>query len=164
MSSTVSSNYIFQSPLGKLKATFKGEFLVGLIFTDDVISSEQDTGEKEQFLCNELSAYFLGELKEFKTPIKAKGTPFQEKVWKLLCEIPIGEKCSYKVLSEKFGDPKAIRAIATANGANPISIIIPCHRVIGSDGNLRGYAWGLDKKRSLLELESRHSKSLNLFS
>ena len=102
----------------------------------------------------QLSAYFSGELKLFDLPVLMVGSDFQLKVWKLLQEIPFGNTDSYAGLSEKLGDVKAIRAVATANGANAISIIVPCHRVIGSDGSLTGYAGGLKTKRRLLRLEN----------
>ena len=102
----------------------------------------------------QLSAYFAGELKLFDLPSLLVGSDFQKKVWKLLLEIPFGKTESYAGLSEKLGDVKAIRAVATANGANAISIIVPCHRIIGSDGSLTGYAGGLQTKRRLLRLEN----------
>ncbi|MEO9531395.1 MAG: methylated-DNA--[protein]-cysteine S-methyltransferase [Crocinitomicaceae bacterium] len=162
MSSTEKIKAVFSCPLGNLQAQFEGEFLTQLVFTDAAAGVENND-KRIILLKAELSAYFEGKLKNFSVPIKPKGTEFQEKIWQLLCEIPIGEKRSYTELSESFGDKKAIRAVATANGANPITILIPCHRVIGSDGNLRGYAWGLDKKRKLLELESQHSTAWRLF-
>jgi methylated-DNA-[protein]-cysteine S-methyltransferase len=101
----------------------------------------------------QLSAYFAGERTGFDLPLLMVGSEFQKKVWKLLLEIPFGKTESYMGLSKKLGDVKAIRAVASANGANAISIIVPCHRIIGSDGNLTGYAGGLQTKRKLLRLE-----------
>ena len=102
----------------------------------------------------QLSAYFDGDLKLFDLPLLLVGSDFQKKVWKLLLEIPFGKTESYVGLSENLGDVKAIRAVASANGANAISIIVPCHRIIGSDGSLTGYAGGLQTKRRLLRLEN----------
>jgi methylated-DNA-[protein]-cysteine S-methyltransferase len=102
----------------------------------------------------QLAAYFAGDLKIFDLPLLLVGSDFQKKIWKLLLEIPFGKTESYAGLSEKLGDVKAIRAVASANGANAISIIVPCHRVIGSDGSLCGYAGGLQSKRRLLKLEN----------
>jgi len=102
----------------------------------------------------QLEAYFKGELKEFKLKLNPEGTPFQKKVWEGLQEIPYGETCSYLELSKKLGDVKAIRAVAAANGKNPLWIVIPCHRVIGSDGSLTGYAGGLWRKKWLLDFEN----------
>lgn len=102
----------------------------------------------------QLEAYFRGELKEFSLNLNLKGTDFQKKVWNKLREIPYGKTISYLALSRKLGDEKAIRAVASANGKNPLWIVIPCHRVIGSDGSLTGYAGGLHRKKWLLELEN----------
>jgi len=102
----------------------------------------------------QLSAYFAGELKKFDLPLLLVGSDFQKKVWELLQEIPFGKTESYAGLSEKHGNVKAIRAVASANGANAIAIIVPCHRIIGSDGSLTGYAGGLQTKRRLLRLEN----------
>jgi len=103
---------------------------------------------------NQLKAYFKGELKDFELQINPQGTDFQKKVWKKLLEIPYGTTTSYLRLSKDLGDEKAIRAVATANGKNPLWIIVPCHRVIGSDGSLTGYAGGLHRKKWLLDLEN----------
>jgi methylated-DNA-[protein]-cysteine S-methyltransferase len=101
----------------------------------------------------QLSAYFAGEQTGFDLPLLMVGSEFQKKVWELLLNIPFGKTESYMGLSKKLGDVKAIRAVASANGANALSIIVPCHRIIGSDGNLTGYAGGLQTKRKLLRLE-----------
>ncbi|WP_226705050.1 methylated-DNA--[protein]-cysteine S-methyltransferase [Microbulbifer elongatus] len=101
----------------------------------------------------QLAAYFSGELKGFDLPFAAAGTPFQQSVWQALCAIPFGETRSYRELAEAIGNPKAVRAVARANGANPLSIVVPCHRVIGADGTLTGYAGGLEMKARLLALE-----------
>jgi AraC family transcriptional regulator of adaptative response/methylated-DNA-[protein]-cysteine methyltransferase len=102
---------------------------------------------------NELAEYFSGKRREFSVPLHPRGTAFQESVWKSLQAIPYGKTWSYQEQSEFIKHPKAIRAMAQANGANPISIILPCHRVIGKNGQLTGYAGGLERKRWLLELE-----------
>lgn len=101
----------------------------------------------------ELSQYFKGELRTFQTPLHLTGSDFQKQVWNLLQEIPMGETRSYKDLACALGDAKKVRAIGNANGANQISILIPCHRVIASDGSLGGYGGGVERKRYLLELE-----------
>lgn len=102
----------------------------------------------------QLKAYFKGERKQFHLKLNPQGTDFQKKVWDKLLEIPYGKTISYLELSKQLGDIKAIRAVANANGKNPIWIIIPCHRVIGSDGSLTGYAGGLHRKQWLLDHES----------
>ena len=109
-------------------------------------------------------SYFKGELKEWSIPLAPEGTEFQQKVWKLLQDVEIGSTLSYLELSKLYGDEKAIRAVATANGANPICILIPCHRIIGSDGSLTGYAWGIEMKKELLQLEQKFSTKVDLFS
>ncbi len=101
----------------------------------------------------ELDAYFAGRLKTFSTPVAFTGTPFQNQVWQQLCRIPYGETISYLELANRIDNPKAVRAVGMANGANPIAIIVPCHRVIGSNGSLTGFGGGLPTKRALLELE-----------
>lgn len=114
-------------------------------------------------LQEQLDQYFSKNIKKFNLPIEMTGTDFQKSVWNALLEIPFGNTISYLELSKNLGDPKAIRAVANANAANKIAIIIPCHRVIGSDGSLTGYAGGLWRKRHLLNIEdqSQH-KQLSL--
>jgi methylated-DNA-[protein]-cysteine S-methyltransferase len=101
----------------------------------------------------QLNAYFAGKLQTFDVPLAPEGTPFQSQVWRALCDIPYGETTSYGELAKRIGNPKAVRAVGLANGSNPISIIIPCHRVIGSNGSLTGYGGGLPIKQALLALE-----------
>jgi methylated-DNA-[protein]-cysteine S-methyltransferase len=105
------------------------------------------------YLKRQLEAYFSGNLRDFNIPMLAEGTEFQQRVWRELQKIPYGQAISYLELARRLGDEKCIRAAARASGANPISILIPCHRVIGSDGSLVGYAGGLDMKEFLLRLE-----------
>jgi methylated-DNA-[protein]-cysteine S-methyltransferase len=102
---------------------------------------------------SQLSAYFAGRLKVFDFPLAPEGTPFQLQVWERLVEIPYGETISYGMLAERVGNKAASRAVGLANGRNPIAIVIPCHRVIGSNGTLTGYGGGLPNKRKLLALE-----------
>jgi methylated-DNA-[protein]-cysteine S-methyltransferase len=108
----------------------------------------------------QLRAYFAGELKEFDLPLVLEGTDFQLSVWRNLRKIPYGETISYLQLAEKIGNAKAVRAVGLANGANPIPIIIPCHRVIGSNGSLTGFGGGLPAKQKLLALESSQLRLL----
>jgi methylated-DNA-[protein]-cysteine S-methyltransferase len=103
----------------------------------------------------QLQAYFRGELREFDVPLALEGTEFQRRVWNALRGIPYGETISYLQLAERIGNPKAVRAVGLANGSNPIPIIVPCHRVIGSDGSLTGFGGGISTKKKLLELESK---------
>lgn len=106
---------------------------------------------KEAF--RQLSEYFSGNRKTFNLPLLLKGTDFQKQVWQALLKIPFGETRSYKQIAEAIGNPKAVRAVGMANNKNPLLIVIPCHRVIGANGKLVGYAVGLDKKEYLLRLE-----------
>jgi methylated-DNA-[protein]-cysteine S-methyltransferase len=111
-------------------------------------------------LTNALSRYFAGELKAIDTvPVQTAGTPFQREVWSALRTIPCGTTISYAKLAEQIGRPSAVRAVGLANGSNPIPIVVPCHRVIGSNGSLTGYGGGLDRKRWLLEHEKCASLS-----
>lgn len=110
----------------------------------------------------QLKEYFEGSRKQFDLKLNPEGTEFQKKVWKLLEQIPYGKTISYLELSKKLGDVKAIRAVANANGKNPLWIIVPCHRVIGSDGSLTGYAGGLHRKKWLIDHENPY-KQQSLF-
>jgi methylated-DNA-[protein]-cysteine S-methyltransferase len=103
----------------------------------------------------QLREYFAGERKTFELELAPKGTPFQLDVWKALCEIPHGETITYAELARRIGRPNAVRAVGAANGANPIPVIVPCHRVIGSNGTLTGYGGGIEHKQFLLALEGR---------
>ena len=101
----------------------------------------------------QLSEYLLGERKRFDLPLNPQGTVFQQQVWKALCDIPYGETRSYKQIAEAIGNPKAVRAVGMANNRNPLLIVVPCHRVVGANGKLVGYAAGIEKKEFLLKLE-----------
>jgi methylated-DNA-[protein]-cysteine S-methyltransferase len=115
--------------------------------------SEDEAPVKETM--RQLRAYFAGKLERFDLPLAPQGTPFQLDVWRRLCEIPYGETISYGELARKIGNPNASRAVGLANGSNPIPIVIPCHRVIGSNGKLTGYGGGLPIKEKLLALERK---------
>lgn len=104
-------------------------------------------------ISRELEAYFAGTLKQFQTPLKPIGTPFQVKVWETLQKVPHGTTSSYKELAQAVGNEKGVRAVANANGKNPIAIAIPCHRIIGADGSCGGYSAGIEKKNTLIALE-----------
>ena len=111
-----------------------------------------DAGQLED-AARQLTDYFKGTLREFSVKVAPQGTPFQQRVWAALQDIPYGETLSYGALAQRLGNPKAVRAVGLANGSNPISIFIPCHRVIGSNGSLVGYGGGLATKQALLALE-----------
>lgn len=118
---------------------------------------QKDTHPLMKKVKEDIFAYLAGDLQEFHLPLLTAGTPFQQKVWDALLEIPCGERLTYLELAQKVGDVKAVRAVAGANGANAISIIIPCHRVVASNGGLGGYAGGLTTKKKLLLLEQKYS-------
>lgn len=122
--------------------------------------SWQKDGSRLRETIQQLRAYFARKLQKFDLPLAPNGTPFQLKVWEELCEIPYRETMSYGELARRIGNPNACRAVGLANGANPIPIIIPCHRVIGSNGKLTGYGGGLPIKEKLLALEQRQLRLL----
>lgn len=125
-------------------------------FADNEIQ-EQRSCEVLENCKLQLESYFSGELMNFDLPLAPEGTEFQQKVWAELLKIPYGETITYLDLAVRLGDPKCIRAAGTANGKNPIAIVIPCHRVIGAGNKLTGYAGGIWRKKMLLELEMKHS-------
>ena len=140
------------SPVGDilLKADDEGR-LTGLFLRHDVTAAGDGPFDAAR---EQLDAYFAGELQDFDLPLAPHGTPFQMRVWGELTRIPYGETISYIELALRLGDRKLVRAVGTANGRNPLSIIVPCHRVIGADGTLVGYGGGLERKRWLLEHEA----------
>ncbi|MGK8436253.1 methylated-DNA--[protein]-cysteine S-methyltransferase [Ectopseudomonas hydrolytica] len=115
--------------------------------------SWQPASRELDAVCRQLDEYFAGKRRRFEVRLAPRGTAFQQAVWQALQAIPYGRTCSYSELAGVIGRPHAVRAVGTANGANPISIIVPCHRVIGRNGSLTGYAGGLPRKQQLLELE-----------
>ena len=114
----------------------------------------EESPERLAHLRSQLKEYFAGQRTVFELELNAQGTPFQKSVWDALVRIPYGETTSYGILSQRIGKPTASRAVGGANGANPISIVVPCHRVVGSNGSLTGFGGGLDAKRILLDLEA----------
>ena len=123
-------------------------------------SSWQEDRAPHRETIQQLQAYFAGDLENFDLKLAPEGTPFQLEVWRRLCDIPYGETISYGELAGRIGNPKASRAVGLANGSNPIPIVIPCHRVIGSNGKLTGYGGGLPIKEKLLALERRQLRLL----
>ena len=156
-------NYTFvKSPIGQLLLAGERGKLMHLGFQSGPKARGADPEwEREDGLFVEakrqLDAYFDGTLREFELELAPAGTNFQRQVWRALLEIPFGETVSYGDLARQIGNPKAVRAVGGANGANPIAIVQPCHRVIGSSGGLTGFGGGLDVKRALLEHESHRS-------
>jgi methylated-DNA-[protein]-cysteine S-methyltransferase len=153
-------SHIYHSPIGQLNITAAEGCITELSFIDsenEVYSSDfENTLPEVIHQCvDELIEYFAGNRRSFTVPINQEGTEFQQKVWKELYELPFGKTLSYADLAKKLGDPKVIRAAAAANGKNKIAIIVPCHRIIGTDKSLVGYAWGKARKKWLLQHEFR---------
>ena len=144
------------SPVGPLLLTSNGTALTRLLFDvpPDPTWSTEPTPVLEDAV-RQLEEYFAGERRDFDLPLEPAGTPFQLTVWAALRDIPYAETINYGQLADRVGNPNASRAVGLANGRNPISIVVPCHRVIGANGSLTGYGGGLDRKRTLLELERR---------
>lgn len=147
--------YNYHSPIGDLLLGEENGKLTLLAFNKDSLG---DNSKPIPFLENvseQLDQYFAGKRKEFEIPLEIRGTDFQKAAWEELQRIPYGETRSYKEIAERIGRPKAYRAVGLANNRNPIAIIIPCHRVIGSNGELVGYGGGLNTKKFLLDLERK---------
>lgn len=144
-----------KTPLGTALIEGSGKGISKISIEGDKSTSiSTEIPQELQDCVHQLRAYFKGELGIFNLNLNPEGTTFQKKVWQALRDIPYGKTISYLDLSKNLGDPKAVRAVASANGKNPLWIVTPCHRVIGSDGSLTGYAGGLWRKKWLLEHES----------
>lgn len=146
----------FNSPLGFLILKSDGQSVTAISFSENDIQ-EQNSCEVLDSCKAQLDDYFSGKSLTFDLPLSPEGTEFQQRVWSELLKIPYGETITYMDMALRLGDPKCIRAAGTANGKNPIAIIIPCHRVIGAGNKLTGYAGGLWRKKILLELEMQHT-------
>jgi methylated-DNA-[protein]-cysteine S-methyltransferase len=156
------------SPIGVLTLAGQGQALTNLRMVDQTYEPSRTGWSPNPHAFNDavdqLNAYFAGELTTFELELDLRGSAFQRRVWQALLTIPFGETRSYGGIAEQIGAPGAARAVGLANGHNPIAIVVPCHRVIGASGSLTGYGGGLDRKRSLLALERRHtSATLPLF-
>lgn len=149
-----------ESPIGTLTIAGEGDTVHWLLFPDNRHEPKArpgwmfDAGAFPEAR-RQLAEYFAGKRRDFDLDIAPAGTPFQQTVWQRLTTIPYGQTWSYRQLAESVGNAKAVRAVGLANGRNPVPIVVPCHRVIGSDGSLTGFGGGLDTKRFLLELEAR---------
>lgn len=151
--------FCYDTEIGRIKISEKDEKIIGLGFSDykkeNEIEKETDAIRKTYL---QLKEYLSGKRKNFDIEIEMIGTEFQKKVWKELLNIPYGETRSYKDIAIAIGNEKACRAVGNANNKNPIAIIVPCHRVIGSNGSMTGYAGGLDIKEKLLKIEKYNIK------
>lgn len=163
-----------QSPVGKLKLVASEKGLVAILWENDdprlVALDDLRENDRQPILVEterQLKEYFEGKRQRFSIPLDMRGTPFQKSVWEGLLAIPFGETRSYGQLAKQLGRPNAMRAVGAASGRNPISIVVPCHRVVGSSGKLTGFAGGLEAKAHLLEIESgngsrSHRRSVQL--
>jgi methylated-DNA-[protein]-cysteine S-methyltransferase len=145
----------YESKIGRLCIAEKDGKITNVYLPGEAFPGDMEACETPLLkeAVRQLESYFKGELKEFNLPLGPEGTDFMKKVWSALCEIPYGRTATYKDIAIKAGSPKGARAVGLANNRNPIPIFIPCHRVIGADGSLTGYAGGLDMKKKLLDIE-----------
>ena len=150
---------IYHSPIGVIKMVASEYCIEELVFVEDAAVAQINITENSpaviQQCIDELLEYFAGKRRSFTVPINQEGTEFQQRVWKELYEVLFGKNLSYGELAKKMGDPTAVRAAAAANGKNKIAIIVPCHRIVGADRSLVGYAWGKARKKWLLQHEFR---------
>lgn len=144
---------VVHSPVGDLTLTEENGALTGLYFGRRSLEGEEGLTALLERASRQLEEYFAGKRKQFDLPLSLRGTEFQRQVWAALRDIPYGETRSYGQIAQAVGRPKAVRAVGMANHRNPISIIVPCHRVVGADGSLTGYGGGLENKKFLLALE-----------
>lgn len=155
----------YESPIGLIKIGGTENYIAELSFIDNqdqMVHGEPGISDIIHQCTEELIEFFAGRRKEFTVPVYQEGTDFQKRVWSELLEIPYGKTISYLNLANQLGDPKVIRAAASTNGKNKIAIIIPCHRVIGSDKNLTGYSGGLWRKKWLLQHEFRIANGVQM--
>ncbi|PSW10898.1 cysteine methyltransferase [Photobacterium rosenbergii] len=149
------SNQLINTPIGWLNVLASDNAITAIEFAADPKTQQQPSATTE-LCCQQLNEYFNGQREQFDIALDMAGTTFQKTVWQALNGIEYGETCSYGDIANHIGNPKAVRAVGAANGKNPVPIIVPCHRVIGSSGKLTGYAGGLDIKVWLLEHEKQH--------
>lgn len=146
------------SPIGALLVMTTGDALSGLYVADHERAPQppphsEEGGAFVDTVCAQITSYFEGARTRFELPLHLDGTEFQRRVWSALLEVPFGGTASYLDIAAAIGRPSAVRAVGLANGSNPVSIVVPCHRVIGSNGSLTGYGWGTERKRWLLDFE-----------
>jgi methylated-DNA-[protein]-cysteine S-methyltransferase len=153
------TTYDYRSPVGRLQLTATDHALTALRLVKESASgaaeSKMPANTIIQQICKQLDEYFAGRRSRFELPLAPQGTAFQQKVWSELQRIPYGETISYAQLARAVGNPKACRAVGSANGKNPLAILIPCHRVVNANGGWGGYAYGLEVKKQLLAMERK---------
>ena len=143
----------FESDIGILSVSTYNQEVISICFVDEIKKTSASPSRVLQKALKQIEEYFNGKRSEFDFPYRWVGTDFQVKIWKLVSRIPYGTSLAYVKVAQAYGDAKMVRAVAAALAKNPLIILIPCHRVMGSDGSLVGYSAGIDKKRQLLELE-----------
>lgn len=144
-------NQYINSPCGPIRIDASESGITAIQFVENALGNQ--VNEFTELAAEQLQAYFDGHVQKFTLPLVASGTDFQKQVWAALMNIGYGETASYADIARAIGNPKAVRAVGAANGRNPIAIVVPCHRIIGTNGRLTGYAGGLSRKHYLLELE-----------
>lgn len=157
--SPIGEIFVASTPLGLCRVGINSDLREEMIWFEEKFSnfSIEESDDQTQIYVSQLIEYFEGNRKEFDIPVFLIGTNFQKRVWKALTEIPYGKTASYKEIALKVSNPKGVRAVGQVNNKNPIPIVIPCHRIIGSNGELTGYGVGLEIKKWLLELEANNS-------
>lgn len=150
MTSTLYYDFL-DTPLGKMEIIAKHNAVKSILFVEEVLARQVNSVTDRAKL--QLQQYFLGELEKFDLPMQPDGTQFQQQVWQSLSTVAYGKTCSYSDIANSIDNPKAVRAVGSANGKNPLTIVVPCHRVIGSNGTLTGYAGGVERKAWLLNHE-----------
>lgn len=151
--------FYYETKIGKIGIAEKNNFITNLFFDTSILNSEEYLVKESKIIKEankQLKEYLEGDRKEFDLPLKLSGSEFMKKVWNELCNIPYGETKTYVELANIINNPKAYRAVGMANSKNPISIFIPCHRLVGSNGSLRGYLGGIEVKEYLLKLEKEN--------
>lgn len=152
--------YAYDTSIGRIGVGEENGYITNIYLTPKTFPRDVNVFESQEIkeASEQLRKYFSGESSTFRLPLNPKGTKFMQKVWDCLCSIPYGDTASYKDIALKINSPRAYRAVGNANNKNPIPIVIPCHRVIGNDGKLTGYAGGLDMKEKLLDIEKNNKK------
>lgn len=153
--------FFYETEIGKIMIAEDGKAITNLYFKEEADLKGEFVIKETELIkeaSNQLKEYFQGKRKSFELPLEPSGTEFQRKCWKALLEIPYGETRCYGDIAKRIGNPKACRAVGLSNNRNPISIFIPCHRVIGANGKLVGYAGGLNVKEHLLNLEQKNAE------
>lgn len=153
MKNTAEKQALYETPYGLYKFSYRENYITGIARCNALAEDRGEPSALTDVASCQLNEYFSGKRQKFDFPFLAEGTVFQQKVWRVLQDIPYGETRSYKDIATIIGNPKASRAVGMANNKNPLAILIPCHRVIGAKGKLVGYAAGLELKRELLEKE-----------